>query len=374
MRLVYCIAGTYNSGGMERVLANKANYLVCAGYDISIVTTEQKGRASFFKFDDRINFYDLSVNYEENNGSSFWDKFINYPRKQMLHKKRLSALLKKIQPDIVVSMFCNEAGFLTRINDGSKKVLEVHFSRYKRLQYARKGLWRLADVIRSYNDLNIVKRYDKFVVLTDEDMTYWGSLPNMTVIPNARSFTFEEPAKLLSKNAIAVGRFNYQKGYDRLVRAWKIVVDNIPEAELTIYGDGELKPDIQSIIGNLGLDSNVYLKRADTNIKDVYRNASLLVLSSHYEGLPMVLLEAQAAGLPIVSFACKCGPRDIINDGCSGYLVDNGDINALADRIIDVLNNDTLRRQMGSNAYINSSNYDEALIMRKWVDLFNSIK
>ena len=71
MRIVYCIAGTYNSGGMERVLANKANWLVQNGYDVSVLTTDQKGRASFFEMDPRIKLYDLGVNYEDNNGKSF---------------------------------------------------------------------------------------------------------------------------------------------------------------------------------------------------------------------------------------------------------------------------------------------------------------
>ena len=66
IKIIYSIAATYNSGGMERVLANKANWLVRNGYEISILTTDQKGRSSFFDFDPRIRFYDLGINYEEN--------------------------------------------------------------------------------------------------------------------------------------------------------------------------------------------------------------------------------------------------------------------------------------------------------------------
>ena len=373
MRLVYCIAGTYNSGGMERVLANKANYLVNVGYDISIITTEQRGRKSFFRFDNRIKFYDLGINYEENNNTSFWNKAIHYPSKQLRHKKALSSLLKEIKADVVVSMFCNEAAFLPNIDDGSKKVLEIHFSRYKRLQYARKGLWRLADLIRSHNDLKIAKRYDKFVVLTNEDMSYWGHLTNICVIPNARSFTFDKPASLSGKDVIAIGRLNFQKGYDRLIKAWHKVVLKVHDARLSIYGDGDLTYEIQCLINNLNLNKSVSLRKAQSDIKEVYLNASLLVLSSHYEGLPMVLLEAQAAGLPIVSFACKCGPRDVVSDGNSGFLVENGDIEALADRIIKVLNDNELRAKMGAEAYANSLSFDESIIMQKWMDLFNSI-
>ena len=71
MKIVYCIAGTYNSGGMERVLANKANYLVSHGYEVVIITTDQREKQSFFELDQRINCCDLRINYEENNGKSF---------------------------------------------------------------------------------------------------------------------------------------------------------------------------------------------------------------------------------------------------------------------------------------------------------------
>ena len=139
MRIVYCIAATYNSGGMERVLANKANWLVSNGYEVIIVTTDQRGRAPFFKLDNRIKKYDLGINYEENNGSSLLNKIVHYPFKQFRHKHALDKLLKQLNADIVISMFCNDASILPLVEDGSIKLLEIHFSRFKRLQYGRKG-------------------------------------------------------------------------------------------------------------------------------------------------------------------------------------------------------------------------------------------
>ena len=149
MKIVYCIAGTYNSGGMERVLANKANWFAHQGHDVTIITTEQKGREPFFSLDKQITCHDLGIGYEENNGGTFLNKVLHYPFKQYRHRKRLTRLLEQIKPDITVSMFCNDVSFLPKIKDGSKKVLEIHFSKFKRLQYARKGLWRLADIYRN---------------------------------------------------------------------------------------------------------------------------------------------------------------------------------------------------------------------------------
>ena len=73
MRLVYCIAGTRHSGGMERVLANKANYWVRHGHDVTIVTTDQHGELPFFHLDTRVKCIDLEINYEDNNGKSIWN-------------------------------------------------------------------------------------------------------------------------------------------------------------------------------------------------------------------------------------------------------------------------------------------------------------
>lgn len=121
MKLLYCISGTYNSGGMERVLSNKVNYLSAQGYDIVIVTTDQRGQKPFFPLDKRIKCIDIAVNYETNNGKSFFNKLIHYPFKQIKHKYRLERIIQAEKPDIVISMFCNDASFLPLIKDGSKK-------------------------------------------------------------------------------------------------------------------------------------------------------------------------------------------------------------------------------------------------------------
>lgn len=373
MKIVYNIAGTYNSGGMERVLANKANWLVRNGYEISILTTDQKGRSSFFEFDPRIRFYDLGINYEENNGKSFLNKLIHYPFKQWRHKKALKKLLPELKADVVVSMFCNDASILPKIKDGSRKVLEIHFSRFKRQQYGRKGIWKIADEIRSINDLKVVSKFDRFVVLTEEDKGYWGDLDNIQVIPNARTFVLERPAELKEKRVIAVGRYCYQKGLDRLIDAWNIICQSVDDWKLHLVGDGEDRAALQEQIDRLGLSDKVVLGRAETDMKSVYANASILALSSRYEGLAMVLLEAQAAGLPIVSFECKCGPKDVITDGGDGYLVEDGNVAQLAEKLLKLINDEELCRRMGAEAYRNSERFSEERVMAQWVELFSEV-
>ena len=370
MKVVYCIAGTYNSGGMERVLANKANYLVRKGYEVVIITTDQRGQSPFFTLDNRISCYDLNVNYEDTNGNSFLSKLVYYPFKRQIHREKLTCLLQNLKADVVISMFCNDASFLWKIKDGSKKLLEIHFCRYKRLQLDRKGIWRLADRLRNWLDLKMVRKYDTFVVLTHEDEAYWGDIPQMAVIPNALSFSSLEQSALINKKMIAVGRYDYQKGFDYLIDAWAIVHNHCPEWSLDIIGEGELRRQLQNRIDRYGLGASIHLKPPTNRIEEEYKNASALVMSSRYEGFGMVLLEAQSMGLPVISFACKCGPRDIIIDGENGFLVPENNVAGLADRILRLIIDDELRQRMGKAAKENSLRFSETLVMDKWEKLF----
>lgn len=374
MKLVYCISATHNSGGMERVLATKANYLVARGYDITVVTTDQRGLPPFFPLDARIRCVDLGVNYETNNGKSFLNKLVHFPFKQWRHRRRLSRVLREIRPDVTVSMFCNDATFLPSIKDGSRKVLEIHFSRFKRLQYDRKGLWRLADVWRNRNEADVVARFDRFVVLTHEDSRYWGNLSNIAVIPNAQTFTSDAPAPLEAKTVVAVGRLTYQKGFDLLLLAWAEVCRRVSGWQLAIVGDGELRSALSAQAESLGLAGCVTFVPAMKDVVAVYRDASVLAMSSRYEGFGMVLLEAQTVGLPVVSFACKCGPSEIVNDGVDGYLVAPGDVDAMADRLVRLMQDGVLRRRMGARAFANAARFSTDAVMKQWMALFDSLK
>ena len=373
MRLVYCIAGTRHSGGMERVLANKANYWVRHGHDVTIVTTDQHGELPFFHLDTRVKCIDLEVNYEDNNGKSVWNKLVYYPYKQYVHRKRLQSILKREQPDITISMFCNEAAFLPNIKEGGLKVLEIHFSKYKRLQYGRKGLWRWVDIVRSRYDEILVKKYDRFVVLTEEDKSYWGALPNMVVIPNARTFTPTNTSLLQNKIVLAVGRLTYQKGFERLIEAWSLLNDKFPDWKLVIVGDGEKKEELEQLVVDSCLQDSVFLKAPVKDMEQLYREASVIAMTSRYEGLPMILLEAQAYGIPIVSFKCQCGPADIITDGQDGFLVPEGDIPMMAEKLSMLMSDNQLRAKMGKAAVLSSKRFDEERVMNQWENLFRSL-
>ena len=373
MRIVYNIAGLYRPSGMEKILTDKANWLAAHGYQVTIITTEQRGRPDAFPLDSRIARRDLAIGYEDNNGASLWNKIVHYPLKQYRHRRRLTRALMEIRPDITVSMFCNEQSFLPEVKDGSRKVLELHFSRLKRLQYGRRGLWGLVDRLRSSNEVRQVRRFDRFVTLTREDLSMWGDIPGICSIPNGIRLDGIIPGEHDGKTVIAVGRYMYQKGLDRLIDAWKIVSDALGPGhgwQLRLLGEGELREELQGQIDSLGLSSSVQLCG---NVKDMpseYRNAAILAMSSRYEGLPMALIEAQAYGVPAVSFDCQCGPREVIIDSRTGLLVKEGDVEALANALLGLIRDPEARRRMGEEAAAQAVRFDFETIMKQWDKLF----
>lgn len=373
MKVVYTILGTFNSGGMERVLTNKANYLVTRGFEVVIVTTDQKGRKPFFDIDSSIKLIDLGINYTNELGKGLIQRGITYYKKQKLHKQKLKDLIFKIKPDITISMFDYDASFITEIQDGSKKFLEIHFSRFKRLQYGRRGIWRLIDYYRNSSDLKIVKKFDRFVVLTYEDKDYWGNLSNIEVIPNANSFETDRRSLLDNKLVLAIGRFDYQKGFDDLIHIWSKVNTQFPGWKLNIYGHGPLESEFQTLVNSMNLNNSVSLNPPVKDVEKIYSSHSIFAMTSRYEGLPMVLLEAQVCGLPMVSFACKCGPRDIIKNGINGFLIEEGNKDQFALALTNLMNNKLLRLKMGQSAIENSKEFSEDKIMGKWVELFYSV-
>jgi len=373
MKIVYNILGLYNTGGMERIVCDKANYLVGLGHDVTIITTDQKGKNFYYELDKRIKLIDLDVNYEIDYNRCLLKKLVDFFPRRRKHKRKLKETLYKLRADIVISTFRQETQFLCKIKDGSKKVLESHFNRDVLLIYKRKGIWGIIDRYNAYLDKFSVLKYDGFVVLTEEDKQLWGDLPNIEVIPNSNTFESTEYSDLNSKVAIAVGRYEYQKAFDELIKVWSIVNKAHPDWRLNIFGEGSQKEYLQGIIEELGLSEVVKLHPSTKDIRNEYLKSSFLVMTSVFEGLPMTLLEAQVLGLPMVSYACKCGPRDIIRDGENGFLIEGRDRVEMSRKIIELIENEELRKRMGRKSVEYSETFSREKIMSKWIDLFNRL-
>lgn len=378
MKIVYCILDCSQPGGTERTLSVQANYFAGHGHEVHIVTTETPANAvPAYVFSDKIRFHNLAIGYRDVDGGLSPSKLLGRVRRGRTHRARLTALLMELRADVVVTMFGHEMSFLYKIKDGSKKISEFHFSRdYRDVESRSQGYsWakRQFTLLKEWRKRRFIRHYDAFVILTRQDAAKWGALPNLHVIPNARTFTTDNPAQLENREVLAVGRYAYQKGFDLLLQAWAAVCREVSGWTLRIVGDGELRDELQQMVARLGVGDSVILARQSSDVQSLYRRAAIYVMSSRYEGLPMVLLEAQAVGLPIVSFACPCGPSDVVTDGRDGFLVPAGDTDALAARLLTLMRDPALRQRMGAAAYADSARFSTEAVMGQWERLFRSL-
>ena len=377
IKIAYCIPSLYYPSGMERVLTLKANYFTeHFGYEIHIILTDGKDKKPYYKLHPSITIHQLDINYDALYGRPLLTRIFEYSAKQRLFKKRLNECLCKIRPDITISLLRRDINFINQMKDGSVKLGEIHFnkSNYRDFDNNRlpnflkkigKKYWR-RQLIRQ------LKQLQNFIVLSHEDAAEWTELNNVKVIYNPLPFFPERQSDGLQKQVIAVGRYVPQKGFDRLIPAWSIVSKKHPDWILRIYGDG-MREQLQQQIDELGIASNCILEHTVQNIVEKYNESSIFVLSSRFEGFGMVIIEAMACGVPPVSFTCPCGPRDIITDGKDGLLVENGDIEELANSICYLIEHKDVRRKMGLQARISVERFKIEHIAREWKNLFEQV-
>lgn len=373
MKIVYCVPSMYRLGGVERIVAKKASLLAKRGFDVSIITTDQGERPCYFEIDDKVKFYDLGINYEKNGKRCFLSKLYHFFYNNYLHKKRLIRLLLELKADIVISTFFNEMGILPKIKDGSKKIVEIHFSR-QMFNFARRKGWRgIVDDYMMSQYIKSLRQYDRFVVLSKEDAENWHELDNVEVISNVCPIEILQKSQLIVHRVVSVGRYEFQKGYDRLIDAWALISKQVSGWTLHLVGEGSLRGELDTKIRKLGLENSVFLDGASKDISKVYLNSSIVAFTSHYEGFSLALVEAESAGLPVVSFDTPCGPKDIIRNGEDSFLVSNGDIETFAEKLFLLIKDESLRRTMGNKAYENSRRFTEEIIMSQWVSLFENV-
>lgn len=378
MKIAYCIPQLYCPGGMERVLTIKANYMTeHLGYEVHIILTDGKDRPFAYPLHPAVRIHQLDINFDESGGQPFHKKLFLYIKKRRLYKRRLKDYLCSLKPDITVSMLRREINFINDIPDGSVKIGEIHVNKLNFRDFANvkcPSFVRNAMKTVWMNKLiNELKRLKVFISLSEEDQARWTELENVRVIYNPLPFLPDTRSECRNKQVIAVGRYVEQKGFDRLIDAWKIVSEKHPDWQLKIYGDGYLRDSLQKQVIRLHLEDSCTLEHTTSNIMEKYSESSLFVLTSRFEGFGMVLIEAMACGLPCVSFTCPCGPRDIIHDGEDGFLIEKEDISALAEKINYLIEHEDMRIRMGQKALENVDRFRIENIAWQWKNLFEEI-
>lgn len=357
MKLLYITNGINGAGGLERVLSIKASLLAEKyDYEVTILGLNDGNKSPFYEFSPKVKFTNVVV---KGNPIKY---FLNY-------KKGLQQIVDEIQPDIISVCDDGLKGFFipSLIKTNAKLIYERHVSKLIEANTEDSFLKTIAIKIKWTAMEQLGKKYDKFVVLTESNQKEWPSLHNLIVIPNPLSFMPEQSAELNNKVVICVGKISFQKGQDLLVKAWEIVHQKHPDWQLHLYGKENL-----DFLDTNNLKNNVHFFPPVKDIENKYLESSIYVMSSRFEGFGMVLTEAMACGVPCISFNCNYGPSDIIEDSVDGLLVENGNIQQLAEKLLILMEDENQRKEMGKKAKENVKRYSMNEVVREWDTLFKN--
>lgn len=378
MKIVYIHDSIAHVGGVERIFAEKMNYLAdVLGYEVYLITSIQGQHPFSFHISPKVKHIDLNVpvhsQYKYKYPLRLWKKW-NLNNE---FKRKLKNELNHIKPDIIIGTTKWKGDVICKSYDKAKIIIESHGPRNHTGINDGSNRNRFVNYFyrfMRYNAQRIMEKYsDVLVTLTTGDAKEWNStkirvIPNMTLQPYN---TFHK--SVAKKHVITVGRHEYAKGFDLLIKTWKVVEQKYPDWILDIYGEGSLTGLLTEQINDLKLTPKTLLHKPTPDIYDKYQESKFYVMSSRYEGWGLVLVEAMTCGIPCIAFDCPYGPSDIIEHEKNGLLVKNGDIQGLADAICWMIEHEEERKQMGIVAKETSKKYAPEVIMKQWDELFKNL-
>ena len=357
--ICFVISDISRCGGTERITLLIASELRRLGYDIHILSMYGK-KKTYFDYNPKVKLHRLNRSIEL--------KLIHSHPKYSICKFRLWCILHR--PNVIIDTSIMMGNITIPAIKGLpiKHIAWDNFSYeyYKQVNHEKIALEKL---IVNNSHLITLTAKDKELFIKEQNVN-----PDLVHhIPNPLTFNQESPIQHHNKVVLSVGRFVHEKGFDLLLKAWKIVEQQVEDWSLEIWGDtGHDTGNVYKTYQFLNL-KRASLHPATSNIIEKYRNASIYVLSSRHEGFGLVLLEASTMSLPLIAFDCPNGPREIIEDGVNGYLVESENVEKLAERLIVMMKDEGSRLEMGFNAYCLSKRYNINNIVVLWRDMLRHI-
>lgn len=355
MRIVYVIESISTKGGLERILVDKMNALSeDSEMEIVLLTVWHDEDGTAYPLSEKVGRNCLEVTRP----SSPWRMATVMPR----IVRRFNKEMRRLRPDIVVYFRAIGAMLASFSSWRGPSVFESHGA-------------------RSYNNHTwlyplMERRISAVVCLTKEDAQSYYRATHVEVIPNftrIKSMARPEERKE-QKHCVFMGRLCTQKDPLRLIALWHEIRKANPGWILNIYGEGELEQEVRKSIAGLGqLSSSVRLHKFTDNVTLIYAESDILLLTSYFEGLPMVLIEAMRCGLPVVSTDCPHGPAEIINNGENGFLIPQDDDVAYVRAVSTLIRDADLRQRMGRCAMESSKRYSMPEIINRWKEFFRSL-
>ena len=349
-----------DSGGGERVAVSLANELT-KKYEVHLIGITTKESDLFFKINSQVKY------------SNFFDHRVRLSKNIL----RISKLLKKyfidneIEVAFGIGISANVFLSLAGIGTQTKVVLCDHTNSITDNS-------ELSQKVQRYVGTKLA---DKIITLTQEDRENYIKKHGVSDERICYIYNWKEAAlsdvsyNNKSTKIVTVGRFDSQKGYDYLVQVAKKVLSEKSDWTWEIYGSGNQDEvdKIKELIKENNLQDKLLIKGLEKNQDLIYGDKGIYVMTSRYEGLPLVLLEAQQYNLPIVSFCCPTGPSEIVEDGVNGFLVDCYDTDKMSEKLLKLMENESLRHSFSAHAKDNMDKFDKNRILNQWIELIETI-
>lgn len=356
MKILFYI-GNLRKGGAERVVATLSNKLVEKNEVIIITTTDEKVEYGLNK---NIKLFSLK-NFDGNK---------NPLVKNAIYLKKLKRYIKEIDPDIILGFLPEPSYRLLLLKPFIKTPVIISDRNDPKVEYASLKNRILMNAL--------YKRANGFVFQTEEARNYFSKkIQNKSVvIANPVDDRFLKTKYIGEKSTefINVGRLNGQKNQIFLIESFKDVIEKYPNYKLLVYGDGDLKNELNTYIKNNKLNNNVKLCGNADNIENILKEKKCFILSSKYEGMPNALMEAMAVGVPCISTDCPCGgPRELIKNNINGLLIKNNDKNELVSAMYKIIENNEMCKKMAVNAKKNMNNYSCDKIVSRWFEFMKEV-
>ena len=376
MKIRFLIANAYSVGGTIRTTFNTAAALADR-HDVEIVSVLRRRDEPELELDPRVRLRALTDMRPDRRGRAA--EWASQKPSSVFHRHdfRYKGFNRYSDVQLLRYLASVRGGVLV----GTRPGLNLAIARYARRSVVRIGQdhMNLAGY-RPELRQSIARHYPRLDLVTalthgsaEEYADLLGGRVRVETMPNGVTGLETHRADPGAKLVVAAGRLGKRKGFDRLLTAWARVAHEFPDWRVAIYGHGPWSRKLGRWANELGVGDSVDLAGNSRRLPEEMAKASLFVMTSRREGFPMVLLEAMSVGLPVLAYDCPTGPRDIVTDGVDGYVVPDGDTEALAASLAELMDSEDERRRLGAAAIGTAAEYDIAIIAARWEALFEEL-